>query len=1526
MENKADLIQRLARLSPKQLAFMVLELQEANEAQQRRGLEPIALVGMGCRFPGGRGLDGYWRVLRDGVDAIGEVPADRWHLDTYYDPDPETPGKMYTRWGGFVDDADRFDPQFFGISRREAETMDPQQRLTLEVAWEALEHGGIAPAALMRSRAGVFVGVSGNDYAARVVGSGATLDGYVGTGNAPSVVAGRVAYVLGAQGPAMSVDTACSSSLVAIHLASQALRNAECDLALAGGVSVILAPETNVILSRAGMMARDGRCKTFDASADGYVRGEGCGIVVLRRLSDAVRDGNRVLAVIRGTAVNQDGRSNGLTAPNGQVQQDLLREALQRSGVEPAAIHYVEAHGTGTSLGDPIELQALAAVLGPGHTSERPLRIGSAKTNIGHLEAAAGVAGLIKVVLAMQHEQIAPQLHFQKPNPHVAWERMPIAVVTEAVAWPRGGELRRAGVSSFGFSGTNAHVIVEEAPAAKARGTSVDRPQHVLTLSARSDAALQDLAARYDGYLAETADPLGDVCFTANTGRSAFPERAAIVGGSTADVRDAIRVWREGGSSPRVFRGRAGASAPGIVFMFTGQGAQYAGMARALYETHPIFRDALDECDRLLRGQMERPLHDVLYRTDEPLVDSTAYTQPALFAIEYALTELWRSWGVSPAAVIGHSVGEFAAAYAAGVLTLTDALTLVAARARLMQQLPAGGAMASLSADAARIAPLLYGDVAIAALNAPDSTVISGSQNAVDDVLSRAAAIGIRHQRLTVSHAFHSPLVDPMLDAFEAAASAVAHAAPRIAYASNLTGAIVQPGFTFDAGYWRRHAREAVRFADGISALYAQGHRVFLEIGPSATLLALGQRSVPTGGQDATWLASLRRGRDDWEQLGGALASLYVQGAAIDWAAVDRPYDRRLVSLPTYPFQRERFWIDPPARRGAQALPADADHVRDGGLLYDVQWEPAESAAAATAAGTWIVLPDRQGIARRVQAEFARQGGRCEIADPDGTADLSFEDLGDVRGVLDFRMLDADAAADLPGALTRVARSFASTPGARRRRVWIVTRGAQPAGAGAQIVSAAQAAVWGLGRVAAIEQPEAWGGLIDLDPRSEDAGAAAMVSGLLAFDGEDQVAYRAGRRFVARLRPAEQPPSSRIAPSPAGTYLVTGGTGALGVQLTRRLIDRGARRVVLMSRSGQRPAQLATLEDAGAAVLVAQGDVASRDDVARVLGDIQKTGFPLRGIVHAAGIVRSVAVAELGANDIDQVLRAKTVGTEVLLDAVRDLPLDFVVLFSSVSSIWGSKGLAAYAAANHFLDAVAHRRRATGLPALSVNWGPWADGGMTSDDDRQWLAQLGLDALAPADALDRLEELIVSGVTQATVARVDWTRFVSVYTAKARRPLLEALASPPVEDRPAGELSAPVDLMALGDTERVAELEARLLNAAAAVLRCSPSEIDPDAPLNQLGLDSLVGVELRNRVQRDTGVLLPVVSILDGASVRSLAALALDKLGQADRPVAVRAATLAAEEAQALLGRISELDDAEVERLLASLAPDSSPY
>ncbi|CAM3574757.1 type I polyketide synthase [Kibdelosporangium persicum] len=907
--------------------------------------DPIAIVGIGCRYPGGvTDPDQLWQVVAEGRDVIGPFPADRgWDLDGMFDPDPDAAGKSYVRHGGFLYDAAEFDGEFFGIGPREAQAMDPQQRLVLETSWEALERAGIDPTSLRGSRSGVFFAAEPQEYGPRLTDAEG-IEGYLSTGNTSSFIAGRVAYTLGFEGPAFTVDTACSGSLVALHLAVRALRQGECTIALAGGVAVLAAPGTFLSFSRQRGLAPDGRCKPFSADADGTGWSEGAGVFVVERLSDAIRNGHPVLALVRGSAINSDGASNGLTAPNGPSQQRVIRQALVDAGLTPDQVDAVEAHGTGTTLGDPIEAQALIATYGGDRST--PLRLGSIKSNIGHTQAAAGAAGVIKMIMAMRHQTLPRTLHVTAPTPHVDWTAGDVELLTEAEPWPENGHPRRAGVSSFGFSGTNAHVILEQAPPQPVPPSTVDQvPVLPLPVSAKSPEALRAQADRLKSIVDEQVS-LTDLGHALGTTRAHLDHRALLVAGDVPELSRGLDALAAGQQVPGVVQGRT-TSAP-VGFLFTGGGSQRLGMGRELYDTYPVFARAWDEICAEIDVHLDRPLLDVVWA--EPgspqaaLLDEIAYLLPALFAIETAMFRLLESWGLRPDFLLGHSTGEIAAAHVAGVWSLPDAAAVITARGRLMQQLPReGGAMVSVQAAEEEVVAELGpfdGRAGIAAINGPSSVVLSGDEDAVTEVAATFAARGRKTKRLRVSHASHSPRMDPMLPEFRMVMRVMSYSAPRIPVVSALTGRIATAAELGSPDYWVNHVRGSVRFADGVRTLAAEGVRTFVELGPDPVLSAMAAECVP--GEDYVFVPALRRGRAEAREITGALAGAWVRGADVDWTGVYGE-SARPVRLPTYAFQRRRFWLDSAAPK------LDAP-----GLGQSVAGHPLLAAAVESAhAGTW---------------------------------------------------------------------------------------------------------------------------------------------------------------------------------------------------------------------------------------------------------------------------------------------------------------------------------------------------------------------------------------------------------------------------------------------------------------------------------------------------------------------------------------------------------------------------------------------
>lgn len=1584
--------------------------------------EPIAIIGIGCRFPSANNPQAFWQLLRDGVDAISEVPAERFNLEDFFDPNPEIPGKISTRWGGFLDQVDQFDPRFFGIAPREAARMDPQQRLLLELAWEALEDGGQVRERLAGTETGVFVGISNNDYGRRQLSDFCHIDAYAGTGNALSIAANRISYVFDFRGPSIAIDTACSSSLVAIHLACCSLQRGESTLALAGGVNLILSPAVTINFTKAGAMAPDGRCKAFDARANGYVRSEGAGLVVLKPLSRALADGDPIYAVIRGSAVNQDGRSNGLMAPNPLAQQAVLREAYRRAAVSPGDVQYVEAHGTGTFLGDPIEAKALGAVLALNRLPGRPCALGSVKTNIGHTEAAAGIAGLIKVTLALKHQEIPPSLHFQEPNPQIPFDQLPLQVQTTLSPWPVESGPALAGVSSFGFGGTNAHVVLEEAPRPNAemhdaeggmesREIRQTRSAYLLPLSAHSSEALQSLARAYRDFLAipESTVSLYDFCYTASVRRSHHDYRLAVTGNSPAQLDEGLGTFLCGEVRPGLSAGRKISGRPRkLVFVFSGQGSQWLGMGRTLLEQDAVFREVVERCDRAMQPYGDWSLLAELAATDtaQSRLNEIDIIQPALFAMQVALAARWRSWGIEPQAVVGHSMGEVAAAHVAGALSLKDAARVICHRSRLVKPTIGKGAMAAveLSMEEARRVLVGYEDrVSIAVSNSPTSTVLSGDPATLGAILDQLQRQDIFYRAVKVDFASHSPQMDPLRANLLLALEGLEPRSASMPIYSSVTG-MISNGLELEALYWGRNLREPVLFSTAVQRLLEDGHDIFLEISPHPILLSAIQQAMHHFAQEGAVLPSARREEDDHTVMLGSLGALYALGYPVDWSRT-YPAGGRCVRLPFYPWQRERYWLETGPAAGvlsAGPLPDgslrvarsdrlagdDLQHAAEENVddwLYEVQWQLQERLAAPRASEPslpasprrWLIFTDSSGVGEALAARLSAQGesgilvargGSYEHTDgehfrirPDRPEDLRqlFEALVSdqtlCRGIVHLWSLDISLPEEATeasvaavqtlgcGSVLTLVQELAQAQWLDLPRLWLVTRGAQAAEEEPLPLAVAQAPLWGLGRVMAQEHRVLWGGLVDLEPRVslDDAAARQLWEEISRPDGEDQLAFRQGRRYVARLvrkrHSAMQRPPVRWRPD--GSYLITGGLGELGLLVARWMVRRGARRLILLgrtrlpprsiwssvetgSRSAHQIAAIRELESLGASVHLAAVDVADEGQLSAFLNEFRAEGWPpIRGVVHAAGVLQDGLLTQLDTAALNAVLRPKMVGAWLLHRLLADAPLDFFVVFSSAGSLLGQPGQGNYAAANAFLDALAHHRRAQGQPALSINWGAWAGLGFADTPGGRRLAKhlalVGIGSLAPELALKVLERLLRRGSTQVAVVPVNWAQYLQFHPAGTDPPLLSQLARAeaaiPSQAGHPGEQRDTV--LAAKPMERQQLLQSYLSEQVARVLGLPASQLDVEQPLSNLGLDSLMAVVLKNRIAVDLGVNVPMVKFLQGISVAEAATQVLEQL---TAEAAVPSMPVAAVKAP-LPEDLDKLSDEQVQSLLTDM-------
>ncbi|MDH6243369.1 type I polyketide synthase [Mycobacterium sp. OTB74] len=1556
----------------------------ANTEPQTEQSSRFAIIGYAARFPGADDTDAFWEILRDGRDAVSEVPEDRWNVDEFFDSDPDARGKIVTRRAGFIDDATGFDAAFFGVSTREAKMLDPQQRLLLEMAWRAVEHSGTAPSALANTRTGVFVGLATHDYLG-MASSELTypeIEAYMAIGTSAAAAAGRISYRLGLQGPAVTVDTACSSSLVAIHQACQALQLGECDLALAGGANVILSPATMITFSQSRMLAPDGKCKTFDASADGYVRGEGCGVIVVKRLEDAIRDGDRIRAVIRGSAINQDGASGGLTVPNGVAQQRVIAAALDRAKLAPGDVGYLEAHGTGTSLGDPIEVQAAAAAYSPRRDADQPLLIGSVKTNIGHLEAAAGVAGIIKVVLSLENQELPKHLHFQKPSPHIPWDRIPVRVVDEATAWERGDRPRVAGVSSFGFSGTNAHVLIEEAPVPSGEAATEqpdDRRFMVLPLSARTPAALLQSAEDYRDWLSEHPEAtLADVCLTAGAGRAHFEHRAALVVNSTDSARELLDALADDRPATGLVRGNS-SDKPKTAWLFPGQGSQYAGMAKELFDIEPIFAETMTRCadevadicrgERSDGGYTGKPLLDIIFDADgEDTLRQTNYAQPALFAVEMGLARLWQSWGFEPDVVLGHSVGQYSAACVAGVFSIEDGARLLAERGRLFGNLPAGGRMAAIFAAAERVERLTdeHPSLSVAAYNGAN-TVLSGPAADLERAVAGLTSDGVRCDWLDTSHAFHSALLDPALDEFESYAGQFEFGAPQRILVCNRTGAALGRNAKLDGAYWRRHARQPVEFAKSVATLAELGCAVLLEVGPQPVLTAAALRAWPDPATTPQAVASLRRKGADHRQVTEALAAAYTAGHLPDFAAV-RQGSAHKFDLPTYPFQRRPFWFRDkriqPSTTAQQGVGMRTDAVRlleDGQIdelaalldgsgtslttaevlnrlaaqhnqqrnaqsiadaRYEIRWEQSGAAADGREGSAWILIADGSEVPAPLLDALSGQGHRhrvlgLPVSDTDEQrleAELraAVDDEPTAR-ILHIAALDTEGAPSMQsvlrmqhrvlGGTQRLLRATAAAE--LRSPIWVITRGAQRV-IDTDSVSPEQTSLWGFCRSAALEYPQIWGGLADLAGTSTDSDnwSRLLMQVIAAPRGEDQLALRASGVHVPRLvRRTSQPNPKTLELRSDATYLITGGLGSLGLEIAGYLAAHGARQLVLTSRRAPGEAAQSRLdalrEQHQCEARVITADVANPHDVARLLATVRADLPPLAGIVHAAGENSTTPLTTLEDSDVDRVFSGKVWGAWYLSEASAELQLDFFLCTSSISAVWGSYGQTAYSAANAFLDGLAWRLREQGIPGLSVNFGPWS-AGMADAESRAQLDRRGVRTLRPADALAGMADAMAADGTdrpaQAVVARLDWARFLPIYLQAGPRALLAGLAAEVPESVSAVGATGPTGNTRLVEQLIAAPVQQRkklvleyLRDAVAEVTSIDAAEIREETGFFDLGMDSLMAIELRRKLEHAFGAGLPATLAMDHPRLTDVADYLLDDILNLNERVGAKA-------------------------------------
>ncbi len=1464
--------------------------------------EPIAIIGIGCRFPGDiDDTESFWQLLVNEVDAISQMPAGRFDSSRYYDSTPAMAGKIITREGGFLDAIDHFDADFFKVSGYEASNVDPQQRLLLEVAWEALETAGLVPARLAGSKTGVFVGMWTSDYEALAQSSSDNIDLYITTGVGRYSASGRLSYTFDFRGPSMTLDTACSSSLVAIHLACQSLRNGESDLVLACGANLIITPPISIGYSRSGMLSPDGRCKFGDKSANGYVRSEGIGVIVLKRLSDALRDGDPIRAVIRGSGVNNDGQTGrSLVAPGIGGQTEVLKAAYQDAEVLPGEVGYVETHGTGTPIGDPVELKALGTILREGRSVDDPCWIGSVKTNIGHTEAASGMAGLIKAVLCLEHGEIPASLHFHEPNPNIPWAELPLKLVSQRVSWAS-SKPRYAGINSFGVTGTNAHVVLEAAPERDA--SALDKANHaeeplILPLSAHKPDAVAELIKKYRTLLDNEPVNLKDVVYTTAIRRTHHAYRAAFVGHSASELAEQMASWS---SASTIYSSRK------VAFVFPGQGGQWLGMGRQLMQAEPVFRTMIERCEQAMQPYVHFQLTALLAGSEADFsLDDIGMIQPAIFAVQVGLAELWRAKGIEPDAVIGHSMGEVAAAYTAGVLSLEDAASIICMRSQLMRRVSGLGAMAVVELSLSEAQNALTGyehQLSVAVNNAPRSVVISGDVNALEIILKRLQAQDVFCRRVKVDVAAHSPHMDALRPELMASLANIQPKPETTRLYSTVMGA-AQTGAEFDAAYRGSNLRKPVLFAAAVQQALNDGYNTFIELGPHPLLLPAIERGLQDYGleaetlEDIVLVESMRRDEDQLVVMAEAVAKLYAANYDVKW---QRFYSAgQVVPLPSFPWQRERYWVDvePAILIPKSVQPAVAKPWRE--WLYEPKWEQIESPVPEVANGTWLIFADHGEIGDSLTHYMLNHGhkvivvrwgkdtivnGQTEITiDAAKMADFHLlmphlpEQLGGIVylwGVelpagmeMGVQALEAGQQQIL-GGLLHLTQSLIE---ARRAvPIWIVTQGAQSVGQERAELSPAQATLWGFSRVIREEQPDLWGGLLDLDPKTSENAVHAICNELGATDGEDQIAYRAGLRYALRLVRSEWPQSTQPYHfRPDGTYLITGGLGDIGSRLSKWMVEQGARRLILMGRTelpprsqwrdtpadsnlGQKISIVRQLESLGASVHLAAIDAADEANLRAYLETFEHEGWPpIIGVIHAAGLLDVRLLQQMDWETMYYALRPKVVGGWLLHNLLPNV--EMFINFSSINSLLGLPGQGNYAAANAFLDSMAAFRKAQGQHSLNINWSVWEGMGYAASaagaESSSQLASQGIQGFPAEQGVQVVGEAMSLQIAELIVVPADRQQYQQARSARQYPMLKHLLQESPlrgVEQQPGMMLQVVERLFATDAKLRLSLLSDHLLQVISQLLRISPTRIKREVPLGNYGMSSLIGMELRNR-------------------------------------------------------------------------------
>lgn len=1439
----------------KKLFLRLKQIEAELEKYKKASHEPIAVIGMSCRFPGGvESPEDFWELIVNGRDAVDTVPMDRWNVSRFYDEDPELEGKMYVKKGGFLSgDLGLFDNQFFSINPDEAEAMDPQHRYLLETSYEAFQNAGIPIENLKGSGTGVFVGISNSDYAQLNWRWGQFNDSnaYSLTGTALSTAAGRISYMYGLEGPNFAVDTACSSSLVALHNACMSLRNGESNMALAGGVNMILAPEAHIAFCKMNALSKDGHCKPFDQSANGFIRSEGCGWVVLKRLSDAERDGDRILGLVRGSAINQDGLSNGLTAPSGKAQEKVILSALKNAQVEPESISYVEAHGTGTPLGDPIEVEALTAVLSEKNDA---CWLGSVKANIGHAESAAGMAGFIKSILMMQHQTIPQQIHFNEPSQYIDWSTGKLTVPTKNERWD--SELRRSGLSSFGFGGTNAHVILEEYKPDSSSNEAEKRPE-LLMLSAKSIGALKELAGKYSKYRSNTSpDELRAIAYSSIYRQSLLDKRAVFVADSWSELADNLSAFSLEKENAGKFVSNV-LSKHKVAFVFSGQGGQWQGMGRDLYATSEVFKTFIDTCDTAFSKHVSWSLKEMIQQDWQEMA-AMGSIQPMLFAIQVGIARWWQDKGIEPAAIVGQSMGEVAAHYVAGALTLEDAATIICKRSQLLEREEGKGAMALIqlpSDDVLKRIENINDRVSIAVDSSPHSTVVAGESEAVLSLIEQLEEENVFVKKIKANVASHSPLMNALRGDLTEALKVVQPQEEIVVIYSSVKAESIS-GLELTGDYWVDNLREPVRLRETVGKMLEDGCSTFIEISPHPVLEQNLEQCFEAYEKNALAIPSMWRDENENASLLKNLGVLHASGHPVNWEWYF-PEGEKFVQLPSYPWQKKRFWTDKPNYWPVQGA------IEGSKMTYSYNWVESTVEGSEKVHGHWFILTDPEFNS----TDFVLKKNENHTIVQSKSEIESIERSEDDRFV---RCYQLDDSKELVEENERVFEDLLSWSKYIISSEWcfaVVISGSKKFN---PVLQAVQAFI----RSLALEKP----------------GSDALVSFLIdeptssnedAILSKDVVKLEGGKSFEPVIEPTKLQGNMPEFKSDR-SYLVTGGFGSLGTYFTEWLIDKGAKHIVFTTRNAfpekseweqsqdARVKQLLAWREKGVEISVFQSDLVNENTVRNIFDACQQKDKSIAGIIHAAGAISEVDIASLTSDDRKRIHAPKTKGAWTLHNISLEYEVDFMLLNSSVSAVWGSSGLAHYASANAFLDGLANLRNEMGHQTLSVNWGSWGGSTMATGDKGERLNSLGIRTSSKEDMLKELDAAFYSGLSHVMIADMDWESFLPLMELSGKKRLFDLLRGVSESDDLNAEKPIMKELISAGSFGLENRVSAYIKKMVSEYLGTEDAELDVNLGFFKMGFTSISAVSLMKRLKSELGMDLPSTLTFDYPSIMQL--------------------------------------------------------